>query len=536
MRVLRKAGIVSLCTLGSRVLGLVRDILSAMVFGSSPVMGAFVIAFRIPNLFRRLFGEGALAAAFIPTFSTYLHRDDRREAWRLFSTVATALAALLAGIVVALELLVLGADALMDVDPNTHMLLRLTAVMLPFMLFICMTALASATANVLERFALPALAPVVMNVFWIGALLGCLWWSVEPKRAVYYVAWAVVLSSVVQFVMQLPQLVRAGMRLRPRLDLSHPGLRQITRLMGPVVVGAATFQINLVVDSLLARQMVDRSAPAILYYSDRLIQLPMALFGLALATVIFVEMSRAAGENRFDDFRAILFRGIRGVLVVTVPAALGIAVLREPIITLFFRSGEFGPEAVERAGRVLLCYAPAVWIYSVLHLQVRAFYSLQNTRTPVRVSMGMVGLNLVLNVVFVLASPWVLGHRSEAGLALATSTSALVQMIVLHELLAKQVGEAGLMQVLWTFVKAQVAGVVMVAAVFGVHHLLMVHLLPGDWHDRVRLLVAVSVDVSVGVLVYSLVALLLRIDELKHVMSRAADKLLRRRNGKATER
>jgi putative peptidoglycan lipid II flippase len=445
-------------TLVSRLLGLIRDKALVVVLGPMPwVLDAFLLAFTIPNLFRRLFGEGALSSAFIPVFIEYREERPAAEAARFASAVLTALAAVLTGVVLVGALVAwLAADAL-AAAPADALALRLTAAMLPFTLFICVAALLAGMLQSLQRFALPAAMPVLLNVAFLAAL-GWLAWErpdLPLPRAAYWVAGAVVLAALAQVVVQALALAGRGMVLRPVLCWDHPGLRRVLQGMGPTAVGLAVFQINVLADRLIAYLLVPESgALTHLYLGNRLMQLPLGLFGVSMATVAFPALVSHLQRQEWETLFVKLSTAMRFLLFVMLPSAVGLAVLASPIVRMIFYEADetsFDRGDVYRTGLVLALYAPGLFFIAVQQLLTRAHYARGDYRTPVRITAGMVGLNLVLNLALIHAPDlyrrWALGESAplgEGGLALSTSLCAALTAWLLWDRLraALRDGEA----------------------------------------------------------------------------------------------
>jgi putative peptidoglycan lipid II flippase len=434
-----------------------RDVACAAFFGAGLVWDAFSFAFRIPNLFRRLFGEGALSAAFVPIFSEYLETHEPEEAWRFAGRIGGALILVLSGILLVAEaglLLLLG---LRELSPRWHLALVLTAVMFPYMLFICLTAVAGAALNSLKHFAAPALAPVVLNVCWIATVIG-----VAPAVAgtargqIFVVAAGIVVAGVLQLALQVATLTGKGFRWRLALEPFHPQVRRVVGRMAPVALGLAALQLNVLLDSVIAVGLaapegaetftlagftvpypMEIGANSVLYYGNRLMQFPLGVFGIALATAVFPTLSRHAARRDWSAFAGSVTRGLGAGLFVALPAGVGLILLRRPVIELLFQRGAFTAEMTARTARVLTAYAVAIWAYCALHLLTRAFYSLGRHGTAARVAASMVGVNLLLNLALV----WPL---REAGLAAATALSATIQAGVLLVLLHRIVPLTGL--------------------------------------------------------------------------------------------
>ncbi len=411
-------------TLLSRVLGFARDLLIARLFGADVATDAFFVAFKIPNLLRRLFAEGAFATALVPVLQQY--RDARSAADlkdfvdRAAGTLALVLVCVTALGVLGAPLVVLAFAPGFAADADTHELaaamLRLT---LPYLFFIGLTALAGGILNTYERFGVPAFTPVLLNV----VLIGCaLWLAPRLAEPVTALAWGVLMAGLVQLVFQLPFLARLGLLPRPRLGFRHPGVRRIGRIMGPALFGVSVGQLALLIDTLLASFLATGSI-SWLYYSDRLVEFPLGVLGAALGTVILPRLARCGGMRRGRgggiEFSRTLDWALRWVLLLGLPASIGLMLLAGPVLTTLFLSGSFGPHDVAMARQSLVAYAAGLTGFMAVKALVPGYYSRQDMRTPVRIALLAMLLNLVLSLA--LMAPF--GH---GGLALATSVAALV--------------------------------------------------------------------------------------------------------------
>jgi putative peptidoglycan lipid II flippase len=425
----------------SRVAGLVREQLMAYAFGTGLAKSAFVVAFTIPNLFRRLFGEGALSAAFIPVYIDTREREGPEEANRLVGRVAGLLVAVL-GVMTALGILLALALQQWCVPPESRWaaILPLLRIMLPYAPLICLAALAMGVLNALRHFAMPALAPVFLNLVWIFALVViCPLLPDDPLIRIHAIAWAVVAAGAVQVAVQLPALARRGVTLR--LLFSWRGdarIRRILLLMAPMMVGVGAFQINVVVDGFLA-MWAAKWAPAAVQYADLIVYLPLGLIGNAFGTVLLPTFSRQAARDDHAGLRATLESTLRHVLVIATPAAIGLTVLALPIVEILYiwPNGKFGPQDAIWTMRALAALAPGLLFFSLQKALTPAFYALQDTRTPLRVALWGVGMNFVMNVVFVLT--WPEGWK-HAGLMVSTVLVSLVNTVALTRELHKRIG------------------------------------------------------------------------------------------------
>lgn len=495
---IRSAGIVSACTLLSRILGFVRDMLCARYFGATATWDAFSVAFRTPNLFRRLFGEGALTAAFLPAFVERYESGKPEEARALLSRLVTALALFL-GLLAAIGVAV---TYFPPPDPKTQTMAPLLRVMLPYLPLICVAAILGAALNGMRRYFAPAFAPVVVNIVLIGALLP--WW-----RDIHTQAWAVTIGGAVTVLFLVPSLVANAMAPKPRLDTADPAFREVVRKSLPLIFGLAPVQINELVGSLIAQYLVPGAgAVSVLYYGNQLTQLPLALIGNAVAVVVFPLFASPK-----EDFKDVFQRSLRFVLFLSVPATVGLMVLARPIVSLLFQHGDkFGLDAVERTAWVTLIYSAGLWSYCANQIQVRAFYAKKDTLTPVKVSAAMVGLNLAITLALV--KP--LGER---GISIANTVTGFFSFVVLNRLLRKKHGDIDLKPVTIGFLKSAAAAAVMGGAAWGIYRLLGGGLGATIGHK----LALVFVPIAAGVAVYLILARLLGMDEARMLLRRRHD-------------
>jgi len=515
----RSAGIISSATLLSRLLGLIRDILTAAFFGTGLAMSAFVVAFTIPNLFRRLFGEGALNAAFIPVFSTYLEKEGKKEAWRLASAVISLVAVFLAVLVLAGIILFWLINHTFTLTENYVLVLKLLQIMFPYLFFICLVGLAMGILNSFRHFTIPALAPVILNLVWIASLfLLCPRFGERLDRRIFGLAVGVVIAGFLQLLMQVPPLRRRGLSFRFILDLRHPGVRKIIYLMGPAVLGLAVVQLNIVIDRFLA-MIIGNGAPAALYFGNRLVQFPLGVFGVALATAALPTLSSQVARSKFNEFKTTFAYVLTSVFLVTVPASLGLIVLRRPIIRLIFQYRQFGLESTEAVSWVLLFYSMGLFGFAGLKIVTQAFYSFQDTRTPVKVGVGAMLVNLVLNLMVVF-NPWLRTHLREGGLALTTSLAGLLNLLFLIFLLRRRLGPLGGRQIFSSLGRIAIASGVMALSAWV--SLVLIRQL--RWEDNLPFrLLQVFLPLLIGVAVYLGMAAILKIrvaSELRRAFSR----------------
>lgn len=425
----RTAGLVSVATMSSRVFGLVREFLFAHLFGAGFYSDAFVAAFRIPNLLRDLFAEGALSAAFVPTFTDYLKNRSRSEAFQLANRVMTTLlmligAIVLAGIAGARWIVQSIAPGFSEIPGKIELTTQLTQVMMPFLLLVSLAALAMGVLNTLDRFFLPAFASALFNLVAItGGLL--IWATGQPvERAVF--GWAVftLLGGLVQWGIQLFPMWKERWRFRPDWDLRFrdPGQRRIAWLMAPATIGLAATQVNIFVNTNFASS--EQGAASWLNYAFRLMQLPIGLFGVAIGTIATASLAKRAAERDLPGMRRTLQQSLRLVAFLSLPSTLGLVALATPVIRLLFERGKFHAGDTEATAAALLFYAIGLPCYSAVKVIAPAFYAMDRPRVPLIASVSAVAANLLFNV----ALHPVLGYR---GLALGTAIAAIVNFGVL---------------------------------------------------------------------------------------------------------
>ena len=487
--------VVSGWTLVSRLLGYARDLLmAALLGGSSWPLDTFLTAFSIPNLFRRVFGEGALATAFVPLFSEARRREGEEEAWRFAAGVFSLLAAALVTVAAGGEVLLWVVGRWAGGGERSALLLRLLLVLFPYLVPICLAALLAGVLQARGRFGRASFAPIVLNLCWLAAL-GLVWWWGEgwaEEGWVMVLALAVLISGVLQVGMLYQGVRRGGGRLGWRwAALGEPRLRRMLGLMLPTAVAGAVFQLNVLADRLIALWAVPEAGGVFaLYLGMRLTQFPLALIGIAMGTVALAALSDCAGRGDEVGYRRTLASALSGVLAVAVPASVGLMVLAGPTVRLLFQWRAFGPRAAERAAAVLVLYGVGLWAYCLQHVLTRAYYARQDMRTPMRIGIPMVVVNLGLNLALV-------GPLAERGLALATAATAVLQVALLGWGLRGWLTGRGRRRLLRVAVRATAASALMGASVLAARWLL-----PAGGPGLGARLVAVAVPTAVGVGVY----------------------------------
>ncbi len=428
--------IISLATLLSRVLGLVRDVLTASMFGASREMDAFFMAFLIPNLFRKLFGEGALSSATIPVLARYRRAGDHAATRRLVATVATVVAIALA-VICALTLTVCWLAPPSALGGEKFELFRgYLTVLLPYVIFICLTGLQAGVLQSYQVFGVPSLTPALANLVWIGAL-AVLWATGLPARdmpqAVLWMCGGVLLSGAAQWLAQLPSMRRVGLLARPMIAFNEPGVRQTFLAMAPMLFALAVFQVNTFFDQVMAETLVSGDGAVSAYaYAQRLFQLPLGLVSIALATAMFPLMSRYAAAGEMHKLTASVLNSQRLLAFISLPAAAGLCALSYPITALLFGGPAYSDEMLWRTALVVAMLSLSLPLVSAVGMLTKAFYAVRDNATPTRAALATVVINLGCNFVLV-QSP-----LREAGLAVGTGVSTLFNLGVLTWLLRRR--------------------------------------------------------------------------------------------------
>jgi putative peptidoglycan lipid II flippase len=455
-RVARSAGMVGAATMLSRVLGLVREQVMAGFFGAGLATDAFNVAFRIPNLLRDLFAEGAMSSAFVPTFTRALETESREAAWslgrRLLVTLALVLGALcVIGWVTAPVLVSAMAPGFERIPGKLDLTVMLTRVMLPFLPSVALAAACMGMLNALGRFGVPALAPALLNVgmvvFGLGLIPVCTRLGAPPILAM---AFGVLIGGLLQLGVQIPSLLELGFRWRWESPFGHPGVHRVATLMLPATIGLAATQLNLFISTQIASTLQQGSV-SWLWYAFRIMQLPIGVFGVALATVSLPALARAAVAEDRPALVSTASATLRLVFALTVPSALWLAAMSEPLVALLYEHGHFHAVDTTRTAGALVMYCVGLPAFAAVGVLTRAFYALGDTRTPVRSSFVAVAVNIVLN----LALKGPLGH---VGLALATSCAAFTNLIQLGLALHRRLGAIDGSRIVRTLVRTAAAG------------------------------------------------------------------------------
>lgn len=510
---------VSFCTILSRIVGLLRDSWMAARFGNGPLLDAFTVAFRIPNLARALLGEGALATAFLPAYLAERDQHGPVAANRLAIATVLLLALILSGLVGCVEVVLLGISWTWELPGDTARLVWLLIYLMPYVALICLTAQFGALLNAEHRFVIVALLPAIMNLLWLVGL----WWIVplwsDPEAQLYVMAGCVLVSGTIQMLVPLPALSRLGFRYVADWPAALTQVRQMARQIAPVVAGLMVTQLNLLVDSFLAwglaapssdstvspwlvlsQYPVESGTASALFLGHRLYQFPLGVFGVALGTVLFPLLARHAQARDYQRLRDDYALGLRYVAAVGIPASCGLWLISQPIAALFFQYGAFDDRDTVQTAQMIAYYGLAVWAHCGTLIIVRAFYALGDRLTPMRVGVITVAINVFCNLTLI----WWLGG---VALALSTSLAATVQCVLLGWLFEQKLGGERRHGVQQAIVKSLVASL----AMYGVGSLALESLefWPG-WAGRVSRVVG---PLLLAVLIYFLAAWCLRFRE-----------------------
>ena len=514
--------VVSLLTLLSRILGMVRDIGMATLFGNGPIMDSFSVAFKLPNLARRLLGEGALSTAFLPTFIRELENQGRASAWKLVTAVLFWLMLFSLLIVGVGEILLIYLSSLESASSEARLLYWHTGLLLPYLILVCMAAQVNATLHALNHFSIPAVLPAILNLFWMAGI-----WLVAPffpeaSDKITIICLAILAGGVLQLI--LPCLKLFSLGYRPRMDWQG-GLTQIQTIaasMAPIVVGLSITQFNTLIDSVLAWglarpeavvgagevsawEIFESGTASALYFGQRMYQFPLGVFGVALGTVLYPRLSRHAERQDGDLLRQDLLLGLQLVIGVGLPASLGLCLMADPLSSLLFQYGDFDVFDARQTAEMIRYYGVGVVAFMAVLILNRGFYAVGDTRTPVRIGVVIVICNLLLNLALIW---WMKGK----GLALATSLAAMIQSALSLWLIREKTGALDLRKLASTTLRAGFATLVMSVLIY-----LELQLLPVFDQFQYRLL-RVLVPLVSAVLVYLYLAHVLGLTEIMTLM------------------
>lgn len=534
--VAKSAGIVSIAVMFSRVLGLVREQVFAYYFGAGFLMDAYIVAFRIPNVLRDLFAEGALSAAFVKVFTDYQINKSEQEAWKLASLVLNALVVVLSlftllGIFLTPYLL----PHLVEFSPEkTALAVSMTQIMFPFILLVAMAALAMGVLNTKGVFGIPASASTVFNItsivfglifaFWLS---GGGWASSTDKNAIPSFAsqWAIVGMSIgtligggAQFLIQVPSLFKVGFRFTPLLSFTDEGVKRVMSLMAPAILGTSAVQINVLVNTYFVSQF--DGAQGWLNYAFRLMQFPIGLFGVAIGTASVPVLSKMASEGRFKDFRDTLSSSLKLVFLMTLPSACGLVVLGEPIIRLIYERGKFHEGDTQMTAYALAGYSIGLTGYAAIKIISPAFYAINDAKTPMIIAVASIAVNALASYLF---RNWLADYGyGHVGVALATSSVALVNFFALAVFMRGKIKRLNGREIFSSFIRIAIASAIMsVVCYFSYHFIAKMVGISGLFAK----LLDAFIPIALGGITFFLMAKLLKVEEVTKVYNAFARKL-----------
>lgn len=515
----RATGIMGIATSLSRVAGLIRDVIVANLFGAGFATDAFFMAFTIPNLLRRFFAEGSLTAAFVPIFSEVHHGQGEREAQKVANICWTLLLLVMTGVV---AVGIIGSPWVVKgigfgfggVPGKLELTDYLNRLMFPYIFFISLLALLTGVMNVRGHYFLPSLSPLVLN---LAMILCALVLGPFFSTPVVSLAVGVLLGGALQLLMQFPMLRRMGIRLSLDFDFKHPAVVRISRLMLPGIAGVAIYQINVIVTRLMASFLPEGSV-SYLYYAQRLFEFPQGIFIVSLAQAVLPSMSRQAAVGDMPALKESLRFSLVLLLLVILPASIGLALCAVPVFSLFFMSSRFSFSDVQQTGYALAAYAPGLLFAGISRVVVPTFFALKDTRTPVMISFWTLLVNAVLGLAL-------MGPLQHTGLALAVTLSSVFNCLVLVWALRRKIGRLGLQSLGISLLKILPGACAMTLVVY--------HLLGyGPWDEQGQRLLkgaVLAVSVGAGALLYGGVCLVMRVEEVTEVVDIFKRKVLRKR-------
>lgn len=504
-KIARAAGVIGGYTLLSRVLGFVRDVIIAAFFGAGLASDAFFAAFRIPNTFRRLFGEGSLTISFIPIFTDTYKKESKSEAFQVAFTAMTLLIIALicltiGGILLAPLIVRLIAPGFILPPEKFHLTVLLTRIMFPYIFFISLVALFMGILNALGHFGAPALAPALLN---LSMIISVFLLSPHLQRPVIALAVGVLAGGCLQLFLQVPFLLKKGFHFRFSFDPKHPAIRKMATMLLPAILGSAVYQINIFVITILASLLKEGSV-SYLWYADRLVQFPLGVFAIAISTAVLPTMSRQSADSDIEGLKETLSYAFRLTSFIILPAMAALIVLRVPIVSVLFQRGSFDHIATIQTAQALLFYSVGLWAIALARVVAPTFYSLKDTATPVKAAVASLIANCFLSIIL-------MKYLQHGGLALAISISSGLNLVLLLYYLRKKIGGLGLERSLSSLLRSLFCCLPMGIAVYLVS-------MGQNWEQMglsISKVFTLLFAITLGGGLYLLTAFLLRIDELK---------------------
>ncbi len=499
----------SLMTLMSRVLGLIRDVVSANRYGTSWQWDSFIYAFMLPNFFRRLVGEGGLSSAFIPVYSEIQHQKGDQEAFDFANIVGSMIAGGLAVLVGILGVLLTVALQFHFLSEKMTLTIDLLRYFFPYLWFMSMFALGMSILNCNKKFFAPSIGPVILDIFWI---VGVVWiaprMSAVPEKQLQALAWVILISGLVQALMLVPPILKTGMKIKWVWKPKHEGLKKTVDLILPSILGFTIVQVNMLVDMTIG-MLAGPGANSALWYGARIMQFPLGMFTIAMGTALLPTLSQQIAAKQFDSANKTLSFVLRSICLIILPCMVGLIVLREPIVQMLFQRGEFDAVSTARTASVLMFYTLGLWFFSGEKIMATAFYASQDTRTPVKLGIISLLTNVALNLIL-------MRPMRESGLALATSLASMGEFALLVYFYNKKVTKFPLAEVLHSFYRIFFASIAMGFTAAGSFYFLRKIFSGSDFH---HLAPAVFGSISIGALSYLGFCFLFHVPELKEAVS-----------------
>ena len=505
---LKAAGMIGALTLVSRILGMTRDILSANSFGTTWQWDAFIYAFMLPNFMRRLVGEGTLSSAFIPVYAEMMEKEGDEAVKRFGSIVFTLLFWVLTTFLVTAHIIIAFVLKFHSLPPVVRLTCELLQILFPYLLFISLCALSTGILNCHHHFFSPSLGPIILDIIWI---IGMVW--ILPlagpglEERLILLAICLLISGAVQLGVQIPFLSRYGFSPRFVFGFLHPSLRKVGKLILPAILGFAIVQVNTFVDMTMGF-WAGAGANSSLFYANRLMQFPLGVFAIAMGTALLPAISHLTARQEIEEVKKTLSFAIRSVFFIIFPAMAGLIVLRTPIVRLLFEHGEFNAASTARTSFTLLCYTIGLFAYSGQKLIVTGFYSLQDTKTPMKIGATALIINVVLNLVFI-------GPLKEAGLALATSVSGIFNFLTLVYLYQKRIADFPVRKIASS--SARILGASVLTGWSSWYLFQWIYGLSGEG-QTLRLLVSVFGSIGCSVLIYVGFCFVFRVPEIQEAI------------------
>ena len=495
-------------TLISRLLGFIRDLAIAMQFGATAAADAFFVAFRIPNVQRKILSEGAVTAAFIPVFTEIRNVNGEEDAWKMTANLFNILLAVLitsslAIIIFSPFIVTIFAPGFISTPEKFDLTVQLTKWMAPYLLFIGLAVFCMGILNTFNIFALPAIGPAVLNICMI---VSALYFSPHLEEPIIGLAIGVLVGGFLQFIIQVPAIYKCGFKIILSVNWKSKEFIKIIKLMVPAIFGLAVYELNMLVDTLLASLLAEGSI-SYLYYGNRLVQLPLGVFGVALGVAILPMLSNQVAKKDYSEMVKTISFGIRLILFITIPATLGLILLKFPIINTLWERGEFNRLTTEGTATALLYYSVGLCAFCGLKIIVPAFYALQDTKTPAKIGVYSMLLNIILNLIL-------MGPLQHGGLALATSIAAIFNLTILIYLLRKRLGLMGGKIILLSTLKLLFISGVMGIAVYLFNMIFFNPLAP-----LTTKIIILSTDIMIGITIYGILSRLIQNEELSFLIN-----------------